>query len=73
MGGVTAYLGAVLILCKSAGAALYAFALIPIVRLTGPRFQMSPCDILVCVALTYPMLRSFDLFPTESTGLGPPS
>ena len=65
MGGVTAYLGAVLILCKSAGAALYAFALVPIVRLTGPRFQMRLAVILVCVALTYPMLRSFDLFPTD--------
>ena len=66
MGGVTAYLGAVLVLCKSAGAAIYAFALVPVVRLTGPRFQMRLALILVCVALTYPMLRSFDLFPTDT-------
>ena len=66
MGGVTAYLGAVLILCKSAGAALYALALIPIVRLTGPRLQMRLALVMACVALTYPMLRSFDLFPTNS-------
>ena len=36
MGVITTYLGVVLILCKSAGAALYGVALIPVIRFTGP-------------------------------------
>ncbi len=66
MGVLTTYLGVVLILCKSAGAALYGVILIPVIRLTGTRFQMRFSVFLVCIALTYPMMRSFGLFPTEA-------
>jgi hypothetical protein len=66
MGAITAYLGAILILCKSFGAALYGIVLVPVIRWTSPRFQIRIAIFVVSVALTYPMLRSFDLFPTQS-------
>ena len=64
--GVTAYLSGVLVLCKSFGALLYGMVLIPAVRWTGPRFQMRLAVILVSIALIYPALRSFGLFPTQT-------
>lgn len=64
--GVTAFLGVVLILCKSFGALLYGIILVPLVRWTGPRFQMRIAVVFVSIALLYPALRSFDLFPTRA-------
>jgi hypothetical protein len=64
--GVTVYLSGVLVLCKSFGALLDGVVLIPAVRWTAPRFQMRLAVILVSIALIYPALRSFDLFPTQT-------
>jgi len=64
--GLSAYLGGVLILCKSFGALLYGIVLIPMVKWTSSRVQMRVAVVLVSIALFYPMLRSFDLFPTQS-------
>jgi hypothetical protein len=63
-GGVTAYLGAVLVLCKSLGALIYAGALVPLIRFTTPRLQLRIALILVTVAMAFPLLRSLDVFPT---------
>lgn len=63
---VTGYLSAVLILCKSFGALIYGIFLVPILRWTSPRLHMRIAVLLVSVALLYPALRSFDLFPTQS-------
>jgi hypothetical protein len=63
-GGVTAYLGAVLVLCKSLGALIYAGALVPLIRFATPRLQMRIALILVTVAVAFPLLRSLDAFPT---------
>jgi hypothetical protein len=64
--GLTAYLSGILVLCKSFGALLYGILLIPVVRWTGPRFQMRLAVVLVSVALIFPALRSFNLFPTQA-------
>lgn len=64
--GVTVFLSGVLILCKSFGALLYGIILVPLVRWTGPRLQMRIAVFFVFIALLYPALRSFDLFPTAS-------
>jgi hypothetical protein len=64
--GLTAYLSGILILCKSFGALLYGIVLIPVVRWAGPRLQMRLAVFLASIALLYPALRSFDLFPTHS-------
>jgi hypothetical protein len=63
---LTGYLSGVLLLCKSFGALLYGIVLVPAVRWTGPRIQMRVAVLLVSIALLYPALRSFDLFPAQS-------
>jgi hypothetical protein len=64
-GPLTAYLGGILILCKSLGAAVYGAFLIPAVRLLKPRTQGRIAVVLVSISLLYPSLRFFDLFPTR--------
>jgi hypothetical protein len=63
---VTAYLSAVLVLCKSAGALVYGAILVPLVRLASPRSQVRVALLLVSIALLYPTLRATDLVPTET-------
>jgi hypothetical protein len=63
---MTAYLAAVLVLCKTASATLYAALLVPLVRWASPSRQTLAASILVCIALTYPLLRSANLIPTKS-------
>jgi hypothetical protein len=63
--GITAYLGFVLVLCKTASATLYAAILVPLVLFTKPRMQLSIAVLLTSVALLYPVLRSADLVPTN--------
>ena len=65
-GIVTAYLSAVLVLCQSAASLVYALALVPLTRWTRPRFQIRVAVVLVSVALLYPALRLFDVFPTNA-------
>ena len=62
----TAYLSAVLVLCKSFGALFYGFVLIPITRWGSGRLQMRLAVLIVSIALLYPALRSFNLFPTQT-------
>ena len=65
-GALTGYLSGVLILCKSFGALLYGIVLVPAVRWASPRLQMRLAVLLVSIALLYPALRSFNLFPTQT-------
>jgi hypothetical protein len=65
-GGWTAYLSGVLVLCKSFGALLYGIMLVPAVRWISPRLQMRLAVLLVSIALMYPALRAFDLFPAQT-------
>ena len=62
---VTAYLGAILILCKSLGALVYGVLAIPLVRLARPRLQLRIAMILATFAVSYPLLRTADLVPTD--------
>jgi hypothetical protein len=64
-GVVTAYLGIVLLLCKSGAAIVYGSVLIPLVRWTTPRFQARAAVSLVLLALLYPAMRIADVFPTN--------
>jgi hypothetical protein len=65
-GTVAAYLSAVLVLCRSGAASVYGLVLVPLTRWTKPRFQMRIALAFVVVALLYPLLRSFDVFPTNT-------
>ena len=66
LGNLVAYLGTVLALCRSAGASVYAIVLVPLVYFARPKLQMLVAVGLTSVAVTYPLLRSQDLFPTNT-------
>jgi hypothetical protein len=62
--GITAYLSAVLVLCKTMGADIYGAILVPLVRLARPRSQILVASVLAAIAISYPMLRTTDVIPT---------
>jgi hypothetical protein len=64
-GAITAYLGIVLILCKSGAALVYGAVLIPLVRWAKPRVQVKVALALVLLSLSYPLARMSHLFPTN--------
>ena len=61
---VSVYLGAILIICKSAGALVYGVFSGFLVTLTNPRTQIKVSVVLVSLTLVYPAVRAADLFPT---------
>src|SRR5262249_6126515 len=64
--GVTTYLGAVLVLCKTWGALFYAAIMVPMVRFARPRSQILIATGLAAFALLYPVLKTADLIPTRT-------
>ena len=64
--GVTAYLGVVLVLCKSLASLLYGALVVPLVLFASPRLQLRVAVILATISLTYPLLRTMDLVPTAT-------
>jgi O-antigen ligase/polysaccharide polymerase Wzy-like membrane protein len=65
-GPITAYLGVVLLLCKTLSAIIYAMILVPLVSWASPRRQVLVASVLVAFAIAYPVLRVADLVPTNS-------
>jgi len=65
-GSITAYLSAVLVLCKTLSVLVYGVILMPLVRFTAPKFQARIALVLVTLALLYPTLRAADLVPTNT-------
>ena len=63
--GVTAYLSLMLVLCKTGGALVYGAVLVSLVRFVSPRWQLRVACILTAIALSYPMLRVTNVFPTK--------
>jgi hypothetical protein len=64
-GGLTAYLGVVVILCKSAGALVYSAFGAFFIRCIKPRSQVRVALLLACLGLSYPILRMANLFPDK--------
>ena len=62
---VTGYLGAVLVLCKSLGTLVYALVLVPLVRFGSFKLQLRIALLFAAIAVFYPILRTFDLVPTD--------
>jgi hypothetical protein len=60
------YLTTILLLFRSLGAAVYGLFLLPLVAFAKPKLQLRIAVVFVSIALLYPMLRSFDLFPTQT-------
>ena len=59
------YLAAVLVLCKSAGALVWAMALVPLVVFASKRLMLTLSAVVVAVVLTYPVLKQFGVLPIE--------
>lgn len=57
------YLGVLLFLCKSVGAALYGILLAPLVLLLGAKTQIRLAALLAVLAVAYPVLKQVDLVP----------
>lgn len=64
--GVTAYLYAILVLCKSSAALVYGTVTAFLVRWMGPRTQIRIAILLAGVALLFPVLRATDVFPAKA-------
>lgn len=62
----TAYLFAVLVLCKSLASLLYGLAFTPLVALTPMRLQLRAALLLAVIAFCFPALRNLGLIPTEA-------
>jgi hypothetical protein len=65
-GFITAYLGVVLILCKSAAALIYGLILAPLVRWAKPSLQLRLAVVFAAVAILYPAMRTAELVPTQT-------
>ncbi|WP_315704757.1 MULTISPECIES: hypothetical protein [unclassified Bradyrhizobium] len=65
-GPVAGYLGLVLLLCKSLGAAFYALIAVPLVRFATPRTMLRVAVLLSVISVGYPLLRTEGLVPTGS-------
>jgi hypothetical protein len=66
-GLVTPYLAGVLVLCKSGAALVYGIVLVPLVCWATPGLQLRAALLLATLALSYPILRMAEIFPTETT------
>ncbi|GGI33777.1 hypothetical protein GCM10010987_76070 [Bradyrhizobium guangdongense] len=64
-GKFNAYLGAILIMCKSAGSLMFGGVATALIWLTSPRMQVRAAALLVTFSLGYPLFRAFDLIPTN--------
>lgn len=60
------YLLIVLVLCKSLAALLYAVLLMPMLLLFSGRRLAQIAVLMGVLVLSYPLLRSFDVIPTDS-------
>ena len=63
---LVAYMAAVIVACKSAGALIYTVLIGSLIGWGSPKWQMRIALVLAAIALTYPMLRLTNFFPTES-------
>jgi hypothetical protein len=59
------YLLALLVLCKTLGALLFAILLVPLVVFASSKMQLRVAMALAFLAMTYPVLKGVDLIPTN--------
>jgi hypothetical protein len=62
------YLAFVLVMCKSAGAMIYALLFVPLLAFGSPKAQLRMAVLLVAIFVAYPLLRFGDLIPTKDIG-----
>lgn len=59
------YLLIVLVLCKTVGPLIFAALFLPVILFTGQRIKSWAIMVCALFVLTYPVLRSADIIPTE--------
>lgn len=62
---IAAYLGCVVVLCKSAGALMQAFMAAPLVAFARPRMMVLVAALVASVAFAYPTLRTTSWMPLQ--------
>ena len=62
----TVYLFAVLYFCKSLASLLYGLSLVPVVLLLTLRIQVRVAFTFALIAVTYPILRDYNLVPLDT-------
>ena len=62
----TLYLFLLLLACKSAASIAYGLLLVPFILLAPRRWMVLLATVFALIAVTYPMLRNFDLIPTDA-------
>lgn len=60
------YLGLVLVLCKSLASLMYAVVLVPVILFVPARWQIRLAMVFGLIAISYPMLRNFNLIPLDA-------
>jgi len=63
---VVGYLSAVLLLCRTLGALVYAAVLVPLVAIAEPKLQVRIAALLVGIVFLYPALRAGEVIPARS-------
>ncbi|MGC1506551.1 MAG: hypothetical protein WA782_20735 [Sulfitobacter sp.] len=63
---VMGYIAVLLVLCKSLASFAYGLALTPLVLFLPARWQIRVAALFALVAVTYPMLRNFQLIPLDA-------
>ncbi len=61
---VTSYLTGIVVLCKTFSALVYAGAGGAVMYFCKAKTQLRVAVVLACIVLTYPISRTFDVFPT---------
>lgn len=62
---ITAFLGVMIFFCRTFSVYLYGMLLGPMVAFARPRLQIRVAVLVAALALLYPTLRAFDIFPTK--------
>ena len=65
---IALYLGAIMVLCKSAGALVQSLMAAPLVLLARPRQMVLGATVVASVAFAYPMLRTTSWMPLQGVG-----
>jgi hypothetical protein len=56
----------ILVICKSTGAIIYVFLLLPILMFTKPRTQMRVATLIAVLVVLYPAMRGGNIFPVQT-------
>lgn len=62
---VAGFLGVMLVLCKTMGAAVYAVIAVPLTLFTTPKTWVRISTILVSIVAAYPLLREHNIIPVH--------